>query len=134
MNYKLDDVKVIVLLTFKVNLTSCVNKKSSLIWSFKLSRTVTKLFKLYDWVIWLISADILSCKFWYLIVRYDKVALSWTYHVSILLANQTCMFEDWYLCIVWGVKAKMRCYWTYKGSGGGGGGWASDLDVQFLFF
>ena len=59
---------------------------------------MTKLFKLYDWVIWLISADILSCKFWYLIVRYDKVALSWTYHVSILLANQTvCLKTDIYV-------------------------------------
>ena len=51
MKYKLDDLKVIVLLRLKINLTSRVNTKSSLIWSFKMSRTVTKLFKQCDRVI-----------------------------------------------------------------------------------
>ena len=44
----LDNLKVIVVLRLEINLTSCFNTKSSLIWSFKLSRTVTKLFKQYD--------------------------------------------------------------------------------------
>ena len=44
----LDNLKVIVVLRLKINLTSCFNTKSSLIWSFKLSRTVTKLFKQCD--------------------------------------------------------------------------------------
>ena len=47
----LDNLKMIVVLRLKINLTSCFNTKSSLIWSFELSHTVTKLFKQYDLVI-----------------------------------------------------------------------------------
>ena len=48
MKCMLDNLKVIVVLRLKINLTSGFNTKSSLIWSFKLSHTVTKLFKQYD--------------------------------------------------------------------------------------
>ena len=85
------------------------NTKSSLIWSFKLSHTVTKLFKQYDWVIWLISTNILSCKFWYIMVPVmEKLSLGEFTCVSILLANQIHMFECWYLCIV------KKSFWHYN--------------------
>ena len=64
MKCMLDNLKVIVAMRLKINLTSSFNTKSSLIWSFELSCTVLKLFKQYDWVIWLISVNILKCKFW----------------------------------------------------------------------
>ena len=43
----LDSLKVIVVLRLKINLTFCFNTKSSLIGSFKLTCTVTELFKQY---------------------------------------------------------------------------------------
>ena len=62
MKCKLDNLKLTVL-GLK---TIYFNKKSCLIWSLKLPHTtVSKLFKQYDWLIWLLSADILSYKFWY---------------------------------------------------------------------
>ena len=86
MKCTLDNLKITVL-RLKINLAFCYNTKSRLIWSFKLSRTVTKLFKQYDWVIWLISADILKCKFRYVMVRYEKLSLGELTRVSILLTN-----------------------------------------------
>ena len=85
----LDNLKVIAVLRLKTNLTSCFGTKSSLIWSFNFPCTVT--FKQYDWVMWLISADILSCKFWYVVVRYGKVVLSWTYS-CIYSASQSDLY------------------------------------------
>ena len=109
MKCMLDNLKVIVVLRLEINLTSCFNTKSSLIWSFKLSRTVTKLFKQYDWVIWLISTNILSCKFWYIMVPVmEKLSLGEFTCVSILLANQIHTFECWYLCIV------KKSFWHYN--------------------
>ena len=75
MKYMLDNV--IALLRLKINLISCFNTKYSLIWSFKLSCTVTKLFKQY-WVVWVIMANTLSCKVWYVMVCYGKAVLRWT--------------------------------------------------------
>ena len=79
MKCTLDNLKVIVALRLKISITSCLNTKSSLIWNFKLSHTVTKLFKQYNWVIWPILVYIHKCKFLYVMVQYGKAVHSWTY-------------------------------------------------------
>ena len=79
MKCTLDSLKVTVVLRLEINLTSCFNTKSSLIGSFKLTCTVTELSKQYHWVRWQISANILSCKFWYVMLSFGNVFLRWIY-------------------------------------------------------
>ena len=83
----------------KINLIFSFNTKNSLIWSFKLSRTVTKLFKQY-WVVWVIMANTLSCKVWYVIVCYRKAVLRWTCLCMYSVSQSGFMFEGWYLRII----------------------------------
>ena len=93
MKCTLDNLKLIVALGRKINLTSFFDKKSSLIWIVKLSRTVTKLL----WVIWSIFSSVSSDMLRYVM---EKLSLGELTRVSILLANEISMFEGWYLCIV----------------------------------
>ena len=93
MKCTLDNLKLIVALGRKINLTSFFDTKSSLIWIVKLSRTVTKLL----WVIWSIFSSVSSDMLRYVM---EKLSLGELTRVSILLANEISMFEGWYLCIV----------------------------------
>ena len=93
MKCTLDNLKLIVALGRKINLTSFFDTKSSLIWIVKLSRTVTKLL----WVIWSIFSSVSSDMLRYVV---EKLSLGELTRVSILLANEISMFEGWYLCIV----------------------------------
>ena len=75
----LDSLTFIVVLRLKTNLTFVLIQNLAWFRVSKLSLAAIKLFKLYSWAVWLISVDILSCKFWYVMVRFEKAGLRWTY-------------------------------------------------------